>query len=88
MLVLLWFACRPDPGEAGSYDCNPVPVAQNCSIWECWDMQDNGIVSYQYAWGWDDEAGDFARRTEECYSPGTCAEEAQYAANHACPASS
>jgi hypothetical protein len=89
---MLWllslFACKPAPvdGEPGSTGCEPYPAGQDCSIWQCWTVYNNGQVGYRYKWGWQDDH--FLHETDECLGVYNCADEAALAARNACPSGS
>jgi hypothetical protein len=83
----LLLSCGDRVGSPGSKDCTPFPVGHDCSIWECWWVQDGDVVAYQYEWGWGYDTYDFAHATDVCHSAASCGEQAQRAATLACPSS-
>jgi hypothetical protein len=57
MLLLVTLACAPQPGEPGYSDCDPMPVTDDCLVWRCFEVQDDGSVLLWYAYGAEDEEG-------------------------------
>jgi len=81
---MLWMwtlltGCAPGPGKPGATGCDPVAVGFDCSVWQCWWVEDDGTVTYQYQWG--DGLG---QHSHECVDPLGCADELESAKQQAC----
>lgn len=48
MIVFALFSCAPGPGEPGYIGCDPIPVDEDCLIWQCYEVQDDRSVKYWY----------------------------------------
>jgi hypothetical protein len=74
---------EPEEGVPDPSDCQPISVESQCSIWECWQARDDGLVAYTYASGWD--GSEFDLRSSECWGPYRCCQAEQSILRKACP---
>jgi|GEM_PF-5325833 len=80
MVLLTGLAgCAPQPGEPGSNRCDPITVGFDCTVWDCWVVEDDRTVTHEYRWG-----ADLEQSTRECVDPLGCADELETAKQRAC----
>lgn len=80
-MLLLLAACGGGLGEDG---CQPQTVKDSCTIWLCWEVNDDGEVTYRYYWGWDEQDGEPEIEGQPCDSPQACADRYEQAVEQGC----